>query len=164
MTSANRFILALLVLGALGACSTTTTTFESQTVTQDRANARIYFLRQKSIHGLGVSPTIKIDGQTVGSVANGSYFFVDRPAGQHTIRAEPPIPLEYFEADIDVAAGGTYYFEVGPFSSPTRGVLLPVLAGNKGEPIKGRGIHGPWVFKSLDTATGANEIAKLKAN
>ena len=55
---------------------------------------------------------IKIDGQVVGKIAPDSYFFVDRQPGTYALKVEPPFDWTYFETDVQVTAGGTYYYAI----------------------------------------------------
>lgn len=136
---------------------------EPQKLARDPHQARLYFVREKGYYGMGAAPRIKVDGEPVGSVANGSYISVDRPPGQHTIRVEPPIALGYFEADVQVAAGRTYYYEVGPDPIMPAEAIYPHMANNVGRPMNGRGFPGGWRFNLMDAGAGAAELAKLKA-
>jgi Protein of unknown function (DUF2846) len=161
MRSAYRVALST---GMLLACCLLTSTMaaaQSQAAPRETRSARLYFIRESSGYGMGARPGIKINGQAVGSLDRGSYFFIDRPPGRYTLRIEPPVPLGYFETDVTVAAGRTYYYEAGPEHSSTAGVLLPILAGNVGKPMTGRSFNSGWQFNSLDAATGAAEVKKL---
>ena len=53
---------------------------------------------------------IKIDEKVAGNIGPDSYFFVDRQPGTYTLKVEPPFDFTYFETDVQVAAGGTYYY------------------------------------------------------
>ena len=55
---------------------------------------------------------VKVDGQVVGKIAPDSYFFVDRQPGSYTLKVEPPFDWTYFETDVQVAAGSTYYYAI----------------------------------------------------
>src|SRR5262249_9739711 len=67
---------------------------------------------------------IKVNGDVVGKIAPDSYFFIDRKPGTYTLRIEPPFDFTYFEADVQVAAGGTYYYSVN-----SRGATVGPLSG-----------------------------------
>ena len=53
---------------------------------QGSGHAKLYFLREDGSYGFGAAPRVKIDGQLIGSLSNGSYVVVERPAGKHTLR------------------------------------------------------------------------------
>jgi len=44
---------------------------------------RIYFFRSSSMMGAAIQPDIRLNGDVVGSSKPGSFFFVDRPAGNY---------------------------------------------------------------------------------
>ena len=81
--------MALGLLLPLAACSTTAMV---QTKTQDTRQARVYFLR--STVTIGGVADIKVDGQKVASLANNSFFFVDRDPGQYTISVRIRLRLD----------------------------------------------------------------------
>jgi hypothetical protein len=49
--------------------------------------ARIFLYRSASPVGAALQPTIRLNGQAVGSLAPGGFLFVDRPAGTFTVTA-----------------------------------------------------------------------------
>ena len=70
-----------------------------------------------------------------------------------------------FETEVTVAAGQTYYYEIGVATSPTgAGWGSALLMGNVGKRMDGRGSFGgnSYQFNSMDAATGAAEVRKLK--
>ncbi|WP_345817826.1 DUF2846 domain-containing protein (plasmid) [Paraburkholderia sp. PREW-6R] len=69
-------------------------------------HGRVYFFRESSFLGAGVSPLINIDGVAVGRSVTGQYFYVDEPAGEHTVsvRTEAENTLT-----LSLAAGETKY-------------------------------------------------------
>ena len=123
--------------------------------------AKLYFLREDGHCCFGAAPRIKIDGQLIDTLSSGSYVVVERPVGKHTLRVEPPVPLGYFETDVELGAG-TYYFEVGPDQSMRITAMFLSAANNVGRPMPGRRFNSAWQFNAMDTKTGAAEIAKLK--
>jgi len=70
----------------------------------------VYVYREKKIMGMAVSYNVKENGQVIGAIANGTYFFVFADPGKHTYTAST-------ESDsartLDVEGGKTYYLEAG---------------------------------------------------
>lgn len=70
----------------------------------EAGNGRIYVYQPAQVDGANAAePAILVDGRKVGRSKPGRFFFVDRPAGAHTVattlykraaRAELPVPLE----------------------------------------------------------------------
>ncbi|WP_167558960.1 DUF2846 domain-containing protein [Bradyrhizobium canariense] len=146
---------------------------ESQSRQRDARLARLYFLREKAIigamGGTAAAAEIKVDGKVVGSVTNGSYFFVDRPPGSYKLSVKNAMSLAAFDTDVQVEAGREYYFNIGSPMSGAIGTDFAVhsLSGGKGEQMRPEsplsvGFSGAAFF-SLDPATGAAEIERLKA-
>ena len=46
---------------------------------------RIYFYRTSSIFGAAISADLRVNGDVVGRSTRGSFFFVDRPAGNYEV-------------------------------------------------------------------------------
>src|SRR5260221_13867262 len=104
---AYRAVIAVLMVLVLAACATvSTTTSESQSKQRDPRLARLYFIWPRSWMMKNGTLDIKINGEVVVKIAPDSYFFVDRKPGTYTLRIEPPFDFSYFEADMQVAAGG----------------------------------------------------------
>ena|SRR5947209_6015899 len=135
MLAIRQALIGFCVIALLSSCASTTT-LESQGKIRDPRQARIYFLREKGFVAMAITPTIKINGQDVGELANGSYFFVDRAPGRYAITVDHSLGVGTFVADVTVSGGAEYYFEVGPTTPGGRGVMLPVLAGNVGTPAR----------------------------
>jgi hypothetical protein len=135
-------------------------------VAQDKATdsrpARLFFLRHGTVVGIAVWPEIKIDGKSIGSLSPGSYLVVQRPAGRHTIAVSHWGDFGRFEVDVQVAAGASYYYELGMTLRGGGGVLLPSLAGEVGTPMRGRVDSGAYRLNVLSAKTGAASVAKLK--
>jgi hypothetical protein len=135
----------------------------------------MYFMRETGIiGGLGgsaPSTIVKVDGKDVGTVTNGGYIFVDRPAGSHTLSADAEglMPFrEPFETDVQLEAGGTYYFNVGVprTGAPGQDLVNTLYAGGKGDQMRGHGsnLFISTVFYKLEPSVGAAEIEKLKVH
>jgi Protein of unknown function (DUF2846) len=169
MAGACRAVVALFMAFALAACATVDTTpLESQSKQKDSRLARLYFIWPKSMMFRTGTVDVKVDGQVVAHIAPDSYMFVDRAPGTYTLKVEPPFDWAYFETDVPVAAGRTYYYAInikpvemvmsgGGFvrlAHPNPGTLLP---------LKGGGTSlASYRLSSLDPATAAAEMAKLQ--
>lgn len=84
-----------------------------ETAPQIEANeqsALIYFFREKSFIGAGVSYYVNENGERIGVIRNGSYFVLNAPTGQHTYSAETESTVT---VTINVEAGKNYYIEGG---------------------------------------------------
>jgi len=132
----------------------------------------MYFLREAGVLGAlgGSTPSaeIRVDGKVVGAVTNGSYIFVDRPPGVHKLSVQAGLSPA-FETETQVETGGEYYFNIGVprGGGPGHELLSQVYAGGKGQQMQGQsplttGLSAAVLF-TLDPATGAAEISRLKA-
>jgi outer membrane biogenesis lipoprotein LolB len=155
---ANAFIFCALLL--LAACATAS--LESQTKAQDQRQARIYFLRESTLLYVAGTPYIKINGQEVGRVANGSYFFVDRPPGTYTITLEQPLAPGRFAANVTVRPGAVYYVKVSP---RVENFFIGVAAGMAGQVFEAivSENSGPYSLTPLDEKAGVALLEQLKA-
>jgi Protein of unknown function (DUF2846) len=168
----QRMIVMSCVAFQLAACAGPSA-IESQSSQRDARLARLYFLREKgmigALGGTAAAAEIKVDGKIVGSVTNGSYFFVDRPPGAHRLTVKTALALAAFDTDVRVDAGREYFFNIGVPTSgaPGTDLLNQIAAGGKGQQMPAQnplstGFSGA-AFYSLDPATGAAEIERLKA-
>jgi hypothetical protein len=133
---------------------------------RDSRVARLYFLREKGLIGTEVG--IKIDGNRVGSVSKGLYFFVDRPPGRYRIACINPISMDY-EAEIEIEGGRSYYFGIGTpqVAAPGQNLLNQAVGGSSGQqmratsPLMG-GFSGAALYQ-IDSAEGAAVVSQLKS-
>lgn len=72
--------------------------------------ALIYFFREKKFSGALIAYNIKENGQVIGAVANGTYFFIQADPGVHTYTAATEAESS---RTLTVAAGQTHYIECG---------------------------------------------------
>ncbi|HZP77437.1 MAG TPA: DUF2846 domain-containing protein [Pseudolabrys sp.] len=164
MISAHRTLLAACIAVLVGASSV----LWSLDANAAPRSAHIYFVREKAIYGPW-APPIKVNGKEIGRLANGAYLAIERPPGRYSLRTEPLLGLGFFEADLTVAAGETYYVQLAPVQMETGGGLVPALAhaitgGNFSTPMPGRAFNAAFQFNRLDAVTGAAIVAKLKAD
>jgi hypothetical protein len=136
-----------------------------QSKPQGATPARLYFLREKGLWATEAG--IKIDGQPVGSVSKGFYFFVDRPPGRYRITCVNPLSMDY-EAEIQIEGGRTYYFGVGTSRSgpPAQSLLNQAVSGSSGQQLRSTsplmsGFSGAVLYQ-IDAAEGPAIIGQLK--
>jgi hypothetical protein len=161
---ACRAAMAFFMISALAACATVTTTpLESQSKQTDARLARLYFVFPRSMMLRTGTYDIQVDGKVVGKLAPDSFMFVDRQPGTYTLKVEPRFDFN-FETEVQVAAGGTYYYAISVTSSGgALGALIQPRVGTPMQP-KGGGISFATVrLNSLDPVNAAVEIAKLDA-
>jgi Protein of unknown function (DUF2846) len=161
-------VVACGLLLLLGACAKTTA-FEPQDQLLDTSQARIYFFRQtRSPTDMGgfTAADIRIDGKPIGTLAPGTsvYIVADRPEGTHKITVGRPGETAGFDADIQIEAATSYYFEIGPTVETNVAQAKLDALGIKGRPVAGRlTASSPFMLFSLDAIAGAGMITKLKA-
>jgi hypothetical protein len=166
MVSILRAALAALICALLTACAATSA-LESQSKPASAQSARIYILRPGAVSGAALAAVVRINGADVGSVANNSYFFVDRSPGRYKLEVSVMGELGKHESEVHVEAGRTYYFA---YNAGTAGTTLPggvplVFEG----PTAGRKVSQPSFLlggahlAELDAAAGAEVVARMKA-
>jgi hypothetical protein len=159
-----RSIFAFCALLLLQACAARTTALDSQNQVSDARQGRIYFIRHASVLSRLGAPDIRIDGKLVGELAVATYIVADRPPGPHTITVVGAMDSVGCEAEIRVQPGMSYYFEMGPIVRTNMDTFNISSMGVTGRPVPCRNRHNtPYMFYSLDAATGAAAVAKVKA-
>jgi hypothetical protein len=164
MFSLLRAVAALSACALLAACAATSA-LESQTKPQSAHSARIYIVRPYAFAGGATAANIKIDDTDVGSVANDSYLFIDRPPGQYRIQVSKggdPISSQH---EFQVEAGRTYYFS---FNGPAATLMVPgggfvAMPGAGGGRQVGRATLLSGHLAELDAAAGAQVVARMSA-
>jgi hypothetical protein len=161
---------ACVVALATAACTTVSTTaLESQSKQRDPRLARLYFIWPRSWMMKTGTLDIKINGEVVGKIAPDSYFFVDRKPGTYTLKIEPPFDFSYFEADVQVAAGATYYYSVNSRSATVGplaggGVVTMNPTPTTGAPIEPKsGTMATYRLRAMDAAAAAAAMKDLDA-
>lgn len=142
---------------------------QSRTLTKQSSGApgraTIYVIRPTGIMGTGfTSPDIKIDGRKIGELVGGTFLIAGRPAGHHTLEVQGGVLSTSWESEVDLVAGQTYYYEIGPQSNGAPGseLLAMALAGTSGQRLPGHGLMASYSFLSLDTEHGRAALAGLK--
>ncbi len=125
-----RAVIISAVLPMLAACASGPSYSDMQkTTTPVAANmGRIYLYRSGSPFGAAVQPSVKVDGNVVGSAVPGGYFYVDLPAGSHKVSADTEV-----ERDLSVTleAGQTRYVVLHVSMGAFVGHISPELADEK---------------------------------
>ncbi len=118
MKSLKSLIILVLSFAVLSGCATTNYAEKPAQITSEADTGLIYFYREKSFVGGGVSYAVSENGVKLGALKNGTFFIVRATPGRHFYEAK----TESGESvRIDVEAGRTYY---------VRGsVKMGVLAG-----------------------------------
>ena len=167
----QRFYQAVVTCGMLlllGACAKTTA-LEPQDQLLDARQARIYFFRQaRNPTDMGgfTAADVRIDGKPIGSLAPGTtvYIVADRPEGAHKITVGRPGDAAGFDADVQIDASTSYYFEIAPAVEMNVPQARLDALDIKGRPVAGRfTASSPFMFFSLDAIAGAGMITRLKA-
>jgi hypothetical protein len=160
----RKFLVALCLLALLGGCASYSVV-EPQNRAQDPRLARIYFIRQPTILSRLGTADIKVDGKQLGSLSQGTYIVADRSPGTHTIAVfGGGLSSGWFETDIEVQAGVSYYFELGQIVRINADLMKLDSMGVTGRPLPGRSEpHAFLMFYALDAAAGEASIARLKA-
>jgi hypothetical protein len=83
---------------------------------QNPQQARIYVMRDPDVHSEVVSPSIKVDNESVGDVAAARFLVVDRPPGQHLISVN--FMQGYYPLTLTTRAGSVHYVQIAlrPFA------------------------------------------------
>jgi hypothetical protein len=159
--------IACFLIVALVACSTvSTTTLEPQSKQRDPHLARLYFIWPRSAMMKTGTLDIKVSGEVAGKIGPDSYFFIDRKPGTYTLKVEPPFDFTYFEADVQVAAGGTYYYSIN-----SRPATIGLVGGGfatmhptptTGAPIEAKsGGSATYKLRAMDAATAVAAMKDL---
>jgi hypothetical protein len=145
-------------LMAAAAAAQTSSVAPAKPAPHASGQATIYILRPNSvgtaIWGRLSSPTIKIDGVTVGELVGGTYIVASRPAGHHTLVVDTALAANW-ESPVDLAGGQILYVEIGPYSDAIGQQLANSLVSNTwGERMPGHSWNPGFCFYSLDAAHG----------
>ena len=111
------------------------------------------------------SPEIQIDKRKVGDLASGTYLVVRPPPGHHTVYLPGNLLSGSMTSEMDIAAGQTYFLELGPWN-PTPGTQLiqSLILGGSG--LRGQMVPGTGQltvrFYLLDAAKGRELMTGLK--
>ena len=159
-----RSVLAALVCASLSACAATNA-LEPQHKQLASRNARIFILRPGAIPGGAQSVTVKVNGTTVGSVANNSYLSVDRPPGRYKIEASFPFSLgSGNEHEAEVQAGRSYYFvfNVAGTAVISSGIYIPLHGSAVGKQVSSTDFLTGSHLAELDASSGPAVLSRLR--
>lgn len=165
------FALCLLFFTVAGAAAQLKPETAAKPSPRASGQATIYFILSNSFGGaiwgrLAATPDIKVDGRNVGRLVTGTYLSVNRPPGHHTLGIDVSgiFGTASWESDVVLAAGQSYFFQIGP--KPTGAIgqdLANALVQNtRGQFVPGHGFMASFSFYSLDIEHGRAEIANLK--
>jgi hypothetical protein len=114
------FALCLLFFTVAGAAAQLKPETAAKPSPRGPGQATIYFILPNSLNGaiwgkLAPTPDIKVDGRQVGRLVTGTYLLVNRPAGHHTIDSDVRgiFGVTSWESEVELAAGQTYFFQIG---------------------------------------------------
>jgi uncharacterized protein DUF2846 len=110
---------ALCALSLLTACASAPPV-ETSIKPQNPQQARIYVMRDPDVHYESVSPSIKVDNESIGDVVAARFLVVDRPPGQHLISVH--FMGGYYPLTVTTRAGSVYYVQIADRSC--RAILL----------------------------------------
>src|SRR5262245_6164303 len=96
------------LLAFLDGCAGTVTN-PSTSTPQSAKQARIYILRDTQVVGELVSPEIKVDEQSVGTISPGRYFLVDRDPGPRVVSVNS-MP-GYYAVTVTARPGSIHYVQ-----------------------------------------------------
>lgn len=159
-----RKALLVLIASCLVSCTTVKTVpLEPQAETQRLETSRVYFLRDSMWTLSQRSFEIRVNGQAVGNLANGSSFFVDRVPGIYRISAGLSSSSEMAVIDVQLEADKRYYLQVAPgydVLNPS-GAVAGVSGGAVGGAVYGSTLE-PVRITPLDPMLGEPLLLKLK--
>jgi hypothetical protein len=163
--------LGLLLLTVIDTAAQTQLATTASLTPRPSGQATIYFILSNSLGGaiwgkLAASPGIKVDGRDVRRLVTGTYVIVNRSAGPHALGIDVSgiFGTASSESEVVLAAGQTYFFQIGPKPSGAIGQDLAnaLVSNTRGRFVPGHGFMASFSFYSLDTETGRAEIATLK--
>jgi hypothetical protein len=124
----------------------------------------IYFIRTKDLRSWW-SPEIQIDKHKVGDLASGTYLVARPPPGHHTVYLPGHLLSGSMTSEMDIAAGQTYFLELGPWNpAPGTQLIQSLILGGSG--LRGQMVPGTGQltvrFYLLDAAKGRELMTELK--
>jgi hypothetical protein len=130
------------------------------------ASGTVYFIWPRSMMMKTGTLDIKVNGEVVGKLAPDSYFFIDRKPGTYALGVEPPFDFTYFEADVQIAAGGAYYSinmrstTVGPLAGGAFVTMNPTPT--TGTPMQAKsGTLATYKLRAMDAAAAVVAMKEL---
>jgi len=127
------------------------------------SKARIVIFRPWHYGGLLVSSDIKLDGQVVGRLSNGSFSTVDHDPGFPQMTLVNGFLTKDFEYAFKVEAGKIYYLEVWPYNSSGFGGPGQVAVDSLFVPSQSTANYcGPqWCVRQEDAAEALPKLSSL---
>jgi hypothetical protein len=132
-----------------------------QSVPPDKA--RIVIFRPWRYAGLLISSDIKIDGQVIGRLSNGSFSMVDHDPGFPQMTLVNGFLTKNFEYTFKVEAGKTYYLEFWGYNSTGFGGPGQVAVDSMLVPSQSTANYcGPqWCVRQEDAAEALPKLSSL---
>ena len=164
MISVLRAVSTALLCVALAACAATSA-LESQSKPHSAQSARIYILRPGALSGAALAAVVKINGAEVGSVANNSFLFVDRPPGRYKVEVSAMGALGNLQNETQVEAGRTYYFayHAGGTTIPVGSIPMVIPGPTGGRQVGHANFLAGAYLSEYDAAAGAETVARMQA-
>jgi hypothetical protein len=92
----------------MGGCAGMTRSTEHPTPSIQPDHGLVYFFRESSFKGGAIQYDVRDNGNVIGALQSGTYFFENATPGKHTYSAKTEAESD---VTIDVAAGQTYYVQ-----------------------------------------------------
>jgi hypothetical protein len=146
---------ALLLLGGCASAPPVETSIKPQNPQQ----ARIYVMRDPDVHYESVSPSIKVDNESVGDVAAARFLVVDRPPGQHLISVN--FMGGYYPLTLTTHAGSVHYVQIADRSLAERLFLSGVIP--QAIERASTGHNGPLMLVAMGDSEGRALLQTLMA-
>jgi len=147
------------VIALVSGCAATGPSYTSvkSTLPQLKADkARLYFLREGSFMGSGVTARVHLNGTKIADLNMDGFAYADSPAGNVLIMIDAPLNFGEARQSFNIENGKTYYFFVANNTSYVMagsfgGIIGAVLAGG-----------GPFAFYRIPEAKSKADVKKVK--
>jgi Protein of unknown function (DUF2846) len=116
--SIKNFLLYVSLVFTVAGCATSGDKFQKDSPAHT-AEALLYIYRPPGFIGIGQSPDIKIDGQTVGSMVSGGFLVKKMTVGSHVLVLTGNASAHTWSfaersGSVNFAASGNYYYRYAP--------------------------------------------------
>jgi hypothetical protein len=148
-------LLIVVVVSFVSGCAATGPSYTSikTTIPQLTSDqARLYFLREGSFMGAGITARVRLNGTHVADLNTDGFAYADSPPGNVLIMIDASLNPGEAKQTIKIESGKTYYFLVAPNSDRVMG---GVLFGFIGAAAVG---GGPFTFSRISEATALEQL------